>query len=289
MIRRVALVALLTLGASASAGQSAQRAEPSSRSQRQGAPAQPVAPPRSPSDIIVNGVRGLDDPASAVTHETLGSSRTGIGARRSGEAMAVSLRYAKCAVRANGGAHDWLRRTLDGIIDGASQRFAQSRFVQIKSTCAQDAAFATQTGFATAANGVDTSYYDRGALFIRAVQVFAPGLDLTAAQTGDRAVQARFNAREIPLAAARLPTDREYFEMAVCFVRVQPEASVDLVMLDDPDRVARTEARIVNGARECAGGAREVVFDAAQLRAYVADAVYRWTVAARGVDTLIPD
>jgi len=238
-------------------------------------------------DIVVEGMRDIDDPTSAVTHSTLGSGRTGGGARRSQEALTLASRFATCAIK-EGADNEWLRGALDGTINSASQRFAQGRLVQTRSACAQDTEIARQSGAATIITGYDTSYYDRGAMFIRAITLFAPDLRLTKTQTADPAVQARFNAREVPLARFRLPVDRTYFEMAICLVRLQPELSVRLVKTDDASQIARLEALIVNGGLACVGNAKRVYFHPSQFRMYIADAVYRWAVAAKGVDSLIP-
>ena len=246
---------------------------------------QPVSPPSD--DIVVEGLRDLDDPASAVTHSTLGSGRTGGGARRSQQAFDLASRFAACAIKP-GADTRLLRAALDGTINSASQRFAQGRLVQIRSACAQDPGVARQTGAATIMTGYDTSYYDRGALLIRALALFAPDLRLTKSQTADPTVQARFNTREVRLARFRLPVDRTYSEAAICLVRLQPELSVRLVKTDDASQIARLEALIVNGGLACVGNAKRVYFDPSQFRMYIADAVYRWAVAAKGVDSLIP-
>ena len=117
-----------------------------------------------------------------------------------------------------------------------------------------------------------------------------PDADLTRSETGDKAVQARFDAREVPRNRYRLPADYRTFAIAVCLVRMQPEATVQLLHTrpgsDGENKIERT---IVGRARVCVGDAREVSFDAIRLRFYLIDALYRWIVAARGVDTLIGD
>ena len=248
--------------------------------------ATPPAPPPS-DDIVVSGLRDIDDPASAVTHQTLGSNATGRGARASREVYQLADRFARCAIDDASGTRDRSRKALDGVVNGASQRFWQGRIVEQRSGCALDPDLA-RYGSALDAPGYDTSYYERGALFVRAMQLFAPDLKLTPRDTGDPAVQARFNAREIPLARFRLPLDRRYFEAAVCFVRLQPQLAGRLVQTDAADSIAWIEAAMVNRARVCVGNARKVFFDPSQFRFYIADAVYRWAVATRGTDSLIP-
>lgn len=235
-------------------------------------------------DVVVTGLRDLDDPKSAVTRRTLGSGRVGMGAKRSARLFALAQRYARCAVNDAPTVRVYLRGALDGVINGASQRFNQQRVADVRASCTQDPA----SRQAIVSSDYDTSYYERGALFIAAMAKFAPDVSLSTAQTSDPAVQARFNAREIPLARFRLPVDRRYFEIAVCLVRLQPDLSVRLTRVEGADATAQLEAAIVNGGRICVGNAKKVYFDASQFRFYIADAVYRWAVAARGVDSLIP-
>lgn len=252
----------------------------------------PKPPPQAtePSDdIIVSGLRDLDEPGSAVTEGTLGSGRTGVGAARSRSVLELASRFAKCAVTDDEATLRLLRATIDGNINSARQRFSQTRLVQLKTTCAQDTQIATLYGQATVFNFYDGGYYDRGALYLEALRRFAPDLKLTEKMTNDPSVQARFDAREVPRARFRLPVDRQYFEIAVCLVRMQPELAARLVGPGlSTDTINRIEAAIVNRSRVCVGNAKQVYFDASQFRMYIADAVYRWAVAARGVDSLIP-
>lgn len=262
----------------------------------------PPAPPRTPQaqtqqappsdDIVVTGLKDIEAKDSPVSHATLGSSKVGRGAIASHTSFEYAERFAKCAV-SGARSRELLRQVLDGRINGARQAFAQAQLVRTNVTCAQDAraplAIADDRKVtATFVPGYDGTYYDRGALFIQALKTFAPHLRITASQTADPAVQARFNARETSLARFRLPVDEDYFEMAVCLVRLQPELAVRLATTDKASTVARLEAAIVNRARVCTGGAKRVYFDPTQFRFYIADAVYRWTVAVRGVESLIP-
>lgn len=246
-------------------------------------------------DIVVKGFRdlGLNDPKAPVTHQTLGSNRTGSSAIASYSLAAMAERFARCAITTDLAstprAQEALQRALDGTINGAGQRFWQSRFVQVKSTCAQDAQLARQQGLASFEQGrYDPSYYDRGAMYLRAIQVFAPSLKLTKSQTGDPIIQQRFDTREIPLARYRLPVDRHYFETAVCLVRMEPEVAVRLVQTQRKALITALEASLVNRGLVCLGGAKKVYFDPAQFRMYIADAVYRWAVAVKGVGSLVP-
>lgn len=248
----------------------------------------PGASKQPSDDIVVTGLPDIDDPKSAVTHRTLGSQRTGGGPQQSGAVFALAERFTKCAIKPGMTDVADLRAAIDGVINSPRQSFGQSQFIEKHATCAQDTFAAKHFGNASAAGGYDSSYYDRGAMVLRIVQLFAPDLTLTKDQTSDADVQARFNLREVDLAKFRLPTDRRFFEMAVCQVRLAPELAVRLLHASSYDEIVRTEAAIVNSTPDCTGHAKKVFFDFAQFRFYIADAVYRWAVAAKGVDTLIP-
>ncbi|UZK68216.1 hypothetical protein OKW76_09025 [Sphingomonas sp. S1-29] len=253
--------------------------------------AEKQAPQRE--DVVVTGQRDLDDlddPDSAVTRKTLGSGKTGAGPTVSRSVFAFSRRFARCAMKRSPKGLSLVRRVLDGQINSATHRYAQRRLVQAYVACSQNPSMVLQseTG-ASISRNYNTFYYDRGALFIEALNSFAPDLRLTKEQTTDTTVHARFDAREVPLARMRDPIDRSFFEMAVCLVRLNPEIAVELVRAEGGiSRIDALEAALVNKGRVCIGGAKRVYFDATQFRFYIADAVYRWAVAAKGVDTLIP-
>lgn len=258
----------------------------------QSAPPPPPDTAAEPSDdIVVAGLKDLDAPDSAVTRRTLGSNKTGPGAVFSRTAFEFSAQFAKCAITRKSDRM-LLRQVLDGRVNSARHAFSQARLLKIHATCLPNPQrlIATDNDRSTVSSGApfDVTYYDRGALFIAALNDFAPNLSLTTAQTGDPAVQARFDAREVSLAQFRLPIDRNYFQIAVCLVRLQPALSVRLVRDTSLAEMERLEAAIVNRGRACVGGARHVYFDGTQFRFYIADAVYRWAVAAQGVDSLVP-
>ena len=117
---------------------------------------------------------------------------------------------------------------------------------------------------------------------------FAPGPTLTRRDTTNPHVQARFNAREVSKAKFRLPADRRFLEVAICLVRTQPAYASQLIARDrSMEAIQQLEARMVNASPECTGRARRVHFDPTQFRFYIAEAVYKWTLAARNVDSLI--
>jgi hypothetical protein len=231
-------------------------------------------------EIVVTALKDIEDQASMVTERTLGSSRTG-SAAASRSLFALSRRWAKCAVDDSANHQDLVRKVVDSRTNSTRQAFYLTRLAQINATCAPSTQAAIE-------GKVTNPYYDVGALTIEVLKRFAPELTLTVTQTGDPSVQARLNAREIPLAKFRLAIDRRYFEAAICFVRVQPVLSVKLAKTDGPlDAVRRLEAAIVNRGKVCVGDVKRVYFDGTQFRFYIADAVYRWSVAAQGRNSLI--
>ncbi len=270
-------------------------------------PAQQAPPPAPPTqasesggDVVVTGRRDIDA-TGITTSRQMNSLRTG-SAGASRQNFAESERFARCAVKAGLKDVELLRRALDGVANSVRQDAAQRRFVQINANCAPDGTFArTAVGEVVNRGGPSSSvsesplqeqqfYYDRGALFVQAVRVFAADTTLTTAQTGDPAVQARFIAREQAPARLRLPADARYFGAAVCLVQHQPGLATRLVVRDlSPTVRENIAAQIVNTTRQCFGGAKHVYFAAVQMRFYLADALYRWIVAARGVASLVPD
>ena len=87
-------------------------------------------------DVIVTGLRDLDDPKSAVTRSTLKGFRAGSGAVQSKAVFEEFERYARCVLkRQNPISMALLREAIDGRINSSRQQFAQKRLGQINSTC----------------------------------------------------------------------------------------------------------------------------------------------------------
>lgn len=130
--------------------------------------------------------------------------------------------------------------------------------------------------------------FDRGALLDQALRRYAPDISLTAAQTNNRAIQARYDAREVPRNRLRRADDKLFFEIATCMVRIAPRLSSALANeRDDSERQERLAQAVVEKARLCIGGGKLKV-SPAMFRIYITDAVYRWAVAARNVASLLP-
>lgn len=261
---------------------------------------------RNQGEVVVEGYRNpADQPAAVRTPPAI----SGVNSRRSYE---YSEMLATCAVRSKLSSTAGLRAVIDGDVNSAAQSYAQDRLKRTYITCGEGPGLLNmdnpkppnktftetrsssrvdlvgESPAGTDGSPLGHSVYDRGALTIQVLKTFLPDLSLTAAQTGDPVVQSRFNLREVPRNKDRLPIDRSYFEVAVCIVRVAPELSVRLAMGDRAARAGGLQSALLNRARVCVGNTKRVYVDATQFRLYIADAVYRWTVAARGVDSLIP-
>jgi hypothetical protein len=225
------------------------------------------------------------------------------------QAYSVSEMLAKCAVRGRLSTLVQLRSVVDGVFNSALQYHAQDRLVRSNITCGENAAllsfssrpkrpgpsldnalkgdFSGLTPSVADSAPLGHSILDRGAFTIQAIKRYAPDLTLTPAQTADPVVRARFDSREIPRNRFREPADYRYFEVAVCMVRVEPRLAVMLAKTEGAARANDLQAALIDRARICVGNARRVRVDATEFRLYIADAVYRWAVAAKGVETLI--
>lgn len=130
--------------------------------------------------------------------------------------------------------------------------------------------------------------YDRGALLDQVLRRYAPDISLTSEQTTDPAVQARYDEREVPRNHLRDGDDKLFFEIATCMVRIAPRLSSALANeRDDSARQKRLGRAVVEKARLCIGDGK-IKAAPAMVRIYITDAVYRWAVAARNVDSLLP-
>lgn len=276
------------------------------QSQAPRAPAN-LPPDALPDDVVVEGYRERPD---IQTHAKV---PVAVSTTRNRQTYEHSEQLAKCAARSKLSDLKRLRAVVDGEFNTATMLLAQDRLKRIYVSCSEGAGILENTkapqsdmeqaalfdgqtdflsragSFAADAAPLGYSIYDRGAFTIQALKLFAPDLKLTRAETGDPQVQSRFNLREVPRNRLRLREDYDYFAIAVCMVRVEPRLSVRLAMSDGSARFGDVQAALIDRARICVGGAKNVQVDPTQFRLYIADAVYRWAVAARGVDSLIPE
>lgn len=251
--------------------------------------AQQAPPPPPGSDALADDILVEAERERPPGEERVANAKGSISPLPSASAVAnrykfeLSERIAKCALRGRFSKPADLAAVIDDAPNKASQVWAQDRLKRRYVTCSESVQLLE---FSVPILGY--SIYDRGALTIEAIRTYAPDLVLTTKETGDPAVQARFNAREVPRNRYRFPLDYRYFEVAVCMVRLQPRLAVRLVNTEDPKRVTQLASWIIEEARICVGDARQVNFDPTQFRMFIADAVYRWTVAVRGTASLLP-
>ncbi|WP_260923546.1 hypothetical protein [Novosphingobium sp. 9] len=101
-------------------------------------------------------------------------------------------------------------------------------------------------------------------------------------------MKARFDAREQQRNKRRSPYDRSYFMIAACMVQLTPKAGLDLLHSESgtPEET-RARRLLIGRGTACVGGAKDVEVDPAQFRAYVAESVYSWIVAAKNKSSLI--
>ena len=138
------------------------------------------------------------------------------------------------------------------------------------------------------AHGTCRNTFDRGALYEAALAKYAADYRLGRHQTFDKAARARFIAREKARNHLRFSSDQAFFDAVSCFVQVSPEYAQALLAAK-PRSAAETRARqyLIGYGSPCVGGAKTVSVGAAQFRAYTAEALYEWIVAAKGVATLV--
>jgi hypothetical protein len=253
-----------------------------------------IAPSQENSDVTVTGHRLKNGFPSALSlNPEMARGRT--RHQKRAEVFAKCMRFFDPF---------YLRGAIDGVIHSSTETFALGRLIQKNIGCYPDqevvpprsAADLGDCNAATVFGMVDEAWsakecrapYDRAAILRRVMAKYGGTLELTAKQTRDPAVQARFNAREVPRNRLRRDDDKLMFEISVCLVRMAPELSVDLVEANDTKQQYWLEDDIIDNARPCIGGAQQLGIDPADLRDYISDSVYRWIVAARNVDSLIP-
>lgn len=243
----------------------------------------PTLPTATDSDEII--VEGLRIPRSLLPTGVYWDYSTLLGSRIRRERADL---YLGCAVRI-GNVH-WLRNAVDGEPNSARARFAQGRMLQYGGChppLRTEGAVYSNRPIGSIDLGV--SQLDRGVIMELVMRTYAPDAALTPETVRDPAVRSRFMAREGLRNRLRLPEDRDSLLFASCLVEEQPVLATRLVRSEPGSPLERglTQALIVEG-RTCVGNTKRVTIDPSMIRAYIADAFYRWVVAARGTDSLIP-
>jgi len=197
--------------------------------------------------------------------------------------------FFRCAMKS--GALEGVRKVVDGEPNSATARFWQGWISQTHRGCYPPTRLAGYTPSGRPAGIIDfgESRLDRGVIVENVLRAYAPDAQLTPAMTADPAVRSRFQQREGLRNRKRLPDDRDALVFASCLVRQQPVLATRLFHARPGSLLERglTQTIIIEG-RDCLGGTKRVTVDPSLVRVYIMDAFYRWVVAARGVDSLIP-
>lgn len=257
-----------------------------------------LLPTIAASQVIEPGGTGGTGPDIVVTADTPlskeerkaappGFSAPGYDPQKTIDVFDAAMRSARCAVTGPIAQPGLLRRVVDGIYNSSAHDQSVDRLMRQTATCGMGRSQLARDGIIEASVS-EMGVLFRGAFVIQALRRYAPDLVLTHAELSDPVVIVRLLEREEWRARQRVPSDRTYLKVALCLVQQQPENALKLVGVLDRKDSHRIAARMIEKSRQCVGGARQVRFDPLQFRSYIADAVYRWAVAARNVDSLIP-
>lgn len=198
--------------------------------------------------------------------------------------------FMRCAINLT--APRSLRLVVDGEPNSLNARTAQGSIMVTMRGCSpplDEPVGAHATAIPRTLADIGSSLLDRGVITELALKRYAPDAALTPAMTADPAVRDRFERRESFRNRIRMSGDRDALVFASCLVRTQPSLATRLFRSKPGSLLERglIQAIIVEG-RQCVGGAKRLTVEPTSMRIYIVDAFYRWVVAARGVDSLIP-
>lgn len=290
----VALVAVLTVPATAQSSKSDRSgsAEPSAASGQDSIPQSKSVPS---SDIVVEGLREEKQNIA----KTLVAMPSPVGFQRVADNATM---FARCVKNPK---LDELRTVVDGAPNSAASKSALDWLIRTNPGCYRtyinpppSSPYYGDCNPQVVEDSADmlvptlrscAALYDRGALLGAAIMRYVPDFKLTKKDIYNRAVVARLNAREFPRNRFRLPEDAAYFKAAICMVGRQPELATRLVQaFSHPKTQAQIGQLILVRAKVCVGDPARVHVEPGQFAAYITDAAYRWEVAVRGVDSLLP-
>ncbi len=184
-----------------------------------------------------------------------------------------------------------VRQIVDGEPNSAVSRAALGRLVGANRGCypPDPKAWSLVTVTPLRVTDLGGSQLDLGVIIEQVLRSHAPDAALTSEDIANPAVQDRFMARESVRNRLRLPADRDALVFASCLVRQQPVLATRLFRSNPGSLLERglVQTMLVEG-RVCTAGTRRVTVDPGTIRLYVIDAFYRWVLAARGVNSLIP-
>ena len=188
------------------------------------------------------------------------------------------------------GNTQFVRNVVDGEPNSATARISQSRIIETHKGCYP---LDGSAGIIVSNNPFTPDAYqshiDRGVIVESVLNAYAPDAALTPAITGDATVVRRFRQREGVRNRYRLPVDRDALRFSSCLVEDQPVLATRFIRSKPGIELEQglLQTLIVEG-RSCIGGAKRVTIDPTLARSFIADAFYRWVVAARNVESLIP-
>lgn len=193
---------------------------------------------------------------------------------------------------------DTLRKVVDGRPNSPEHEYSLDRFIRINSACypgaQQPPPESSGYSYCRAVTGNDRlpicrSHYDRGAIIEGALAHFAPNATLTVNDVADKTVQRRLDQSEATRLALALPADKVRMQIAECLVMSQPERVTKMFQArDTPALQVQYVYRILDHGKVCLGGIKPVRIEPLYFRYVLTEAFYRWVVAARNVNTLIP-
>lgn len=268
----------------------------------------------SEHEIIVKGIRLLDEEQAPIKAESFGLESS---ASR-GHYLRAEM-FARCADKPR---LDLLRKVIDGPPNAASSRQALDSLIRTNVGCYADfprptlsppelgtchpemtgnlqigPSITLPSGRAGSSTGpieaqgtvMCRALYTRGAVIEQVLRTYAPELRLTQEETQSVAAHDRFVASERNRNRFRLDRDKVYFAVTSCLVQATPELATMLLRSSPASDLShRIQLTMYAAAPRCVNYAEKVEADPSQFRAYIAESVYRWIVAARGVDTLLP-
>lgn len=197
--------------------------------------------------------------------------------------------FLRCALKSSDSKS--VRMVVDGEPNSAAARFAQGWIRATHRGCYPPTAFAGYTMPSSSRTIIDVgqSALDRGVIVESVLKTYASDATLTPSITSNPAVMSRLQQREGFRNRLRLAVDRDALMLATCLVKHEPVLATRLFRSEPGSLLERglTQTIIIQG-RECIGGASRVTVDPSYMRVYILDAFYRWVVAARNVESLIP-
>ena len=244
--------------------------------------------PTAPSDIVVTAER-LPAPTFTVKHPLPAAMRAIADVNERSE------RFARCAKKIDPGL---LRRIVDEPVHTSRMDYSVDRAIRTNIGCYSDS-YQPQTSepFYGVCNpvgapggvGVCRAPYDRAAIIAEAIYRHTADIELVPEHTANRAIQQRLKRAELLRYRLADLIERQATQMALCVVALQPARATKLVRAhgDTPTQL-QIAAQMLAYASPCTGATKSFTIEPLHLRASLIDAFYRWAVAAKGVQSLLP-